>query len=842
MNALGNNKAVLKQRAKSLEEYGVILEDITINKDKHKTNRRLVFFIRAILIFMALYGTVAGLFDAFELQFYNGVIIVAFMLISLGISFLYSNRLTFYLGYIIIFILFLLSSVSLYFYINSGFQYFSNTVHEKYSNFFFLNATRESTIYISNEALSVTIAMIFGGAVLAILLNITISNSMSIIGTFLVTFPLIEIALYIDIKPDIIYLLMLFSVYITIGLLNRSDHFRLPSIKNAKEDYLHINKKKKGSYYYYLSNGAGMGITAFYAVIISGLFMLITSSIFYNDYDSRIVNNSLKKSVDEAVKTYIQNGLSGFFDRYDSKGGMNHGRIGGVGTVRQDFETDLIVTFVPDSYSRIYLKSYIGNNYASSTFLPDNSLSDKYPYESYIPSSMYALSEYNHRNQGLRKIVIENVDAGTDEHFPYDAISYKTKGQIFTAPFAEDKELISDLSEQTEYLYSDNTYDDKKGKVTEAVYDSYIPHLQYPKSELITKDYQKFVYETYTQENYYDNQTLFDDTLDNICEEAGLYDIDSPKKSQQYRLEVLSKLTDFYSDNFTYTLSPGSTPWRKDPIIFFLTEKRKGYCAHFASSAVLILRHMGIPARYIEGYVIDPDDVMDGKLVSDDISDWGDFDSINEKDELKVVEAEITDANAHAWVEVYIDNYGWIPYEFTVASMDYDAPSGFSLGRLFSGLLIIGENDQEAKTEVETNNTNYNLSLTFSFISTPLIYVSSFTAVLVIILTLFRSFITTVRIKGAEKKQDYRQALILTFMLFTERLKRKDKSIIHFTLRDYGQYLNAGINNADSAPDTEYLINTLQKAFYSENEMSEEEYKKCSSIIKLIKAALKSNR
>ncbi|UQT49944.1 transglutaminase-like domain-containing protein [Flavonifractor plautii] len=71
---------------------------------------------------------------------------------------------------------------------------------------------------------------------------------------------------------------------------------------------------------------------------------------------------------------------------------------------------------------------------------------------------------------------------------------------------------------------------------------------------------------------------------------------------------------------------------------WFLTESHRGYCMHFASAAVLLLRSMGVPARYVSGFVADVP--ASGRV-------------------------NVPDSAAHAWVEVYIDGYGWEPVEVT---------------------------------------------------------------------------------------------------------------------------------------------------------------------------------
>lgn len=89
-----------------------------------------------------------------------------------------------------------------------------------------------------------------------------------------------------------------------------------------------------------------------------------------------------------------------------------------------------------------------------------------------------------------------------------------------------------------------------------------------------------------------------------------------------------------------YDTAPGRTPAGADFVEHFLYESRRGYCMHFASAAVLMFRAMGVPARYVEGYVVRPEDYQGHQ-------------------------ADIYDRNAHAWPEIYLEPYGWVPVEVT---------------------------------------------------------------------------------------------------------------------------------------------------------------------------------
>lgn len=100
--------------------------------------------------------------------------------------------------------------------------------------------------------------------------------------------------------------------------------------------------------------------------------------------------------------------------------------------------------------------------------------------------------------------------------------------------------------------------------------------------------------------------------------------------------------------NASYTLTPGWAPLNEDIVEYFLFEGGRGYCEHFAVTATLMYRLYGIPARYATGYMVQPSDF--------------------ELQENGTWKAVATDESAHAWVEIFLEDYGWTPVEATPAS------------------------------------------------------------------------------------------------------------------------------------------------------------------------------
>jgi len=113
---------------------------------------------------------------------------------------------------------------------------------------------------------------------------------------------------------------------------------------------------------------------------------------------------------------------------------------------------------------------------------------------------------------------------------------------------------------------------------------------------------------------------------------------------------LLNKAFQFYNRDFTYTLDPPELD-RFNPYDDFLFKTRQGFCEHYAGSFALIMRAAGIPARVVTGY------------------QGGEVNPINN-------ELTVRQADAHAWVEIWLPDEGWLRVDPTGAVSPLRVESG----------------------------------------------------------------------------------------------------------------------------------------------------------------------
>lgn len=143
------------------------------------------------------------------------------------------------------------------------------------------------------------------------------------------------------------------------------------------------------------------------------------------------------------------------------------------------------------------------------------------------------------------------------------------------------------------------------------------------------QDYIDYVYSQYLD---YPSQSL--ERLEQVCRE-------NPQGSVG---DIKNFIVSYLMENCSYNLNAGGLPKGKEFTEYFMFESHEGFCVHFATAAALMFRMYGVPSRYVTGYI-----------APSGMFGWQDGNCM----------AEIPDSMAHAWVEIYLDQAGWVPVEAT---------------------------------------------------------------------------------------------------------------------------------------------------------------------------------
>jgi transglutaminase-like putative cysteine protease len=103
-----------------------------------------------------------------------------------------------------------------------------------------------------------------------------------------------------------------------------------------------------------------------------------------------------------------------------------------------------------------------------------------------------------------------------------------------------------------------------------------------------------------------------------------------------------------YLRTYKYNRNISAPPAGQDGVDYFLFDVKEGYCDYYASAMIVMLRSVGVPARFVVGYT--PGQLRPTNEQND------------EGDRYRVLER-----NAHAWPEVYFPSYGWGQFEPTAS-------------------------------------------------------------------------------------------------------------------------------------------------------------------------------
>ena len=121
----------------------------------------------------------------------------------------------------------------------------------------------------------------------------------------------------------------------------------------------------------------------------------------------------------------------------------------------------------------------------------------------------------------------------------------------------------------------------------------------------------------------------------------------------------------FLTHNFRYSLDAPLTE-QDQPLEEFLFTRKTGYCEHYATAMVIMLRTIGIPARLVTGFL------------ATEWNEYGNYYVVRQQD-------------AHAWVEVHLPHSGWTTMDPTPPSIESTgsgSPAWHALGRMLDTIRL----------------------------------------------------------------------------------------------------------------------------------------------------------
>lgn len=157
-------------------------------------------------------------------------------------------------------------------------------------------------------------------------------------------------------------------------------------------------------------------------------------------------------------------------------------------------------------------------------------------------------------------------------------------------------------------------------------------------------------------EKYGNNyESWFTDTQGNVIprHEAIMAVINYLRYNYEYTLTPETAMKELLDEDGNVVLDEEGNPVmvadlsEETNIEAFLFEVKQGYCVHFATSAVALLRELGFAVRYDEGYIASG------------------FNRTYDPEAVSTYRVNVRDYDAHSWIEVYYPAIGWVQYETT---------------------------------------------------------------------------------------------------------------------------------------------------------------------------------
>ena len=477
------------------------------------------------------------------------------------------------------------------------------------------------------------------------------SGKIAVAIRLLITFPFLESGLYFGLETSsaAVFLMILFwvaSIALVRPRLPKQTGSIQKSTDKLQRDFLHSADKQ------FLPHECTAGILVILSCFVA--FGAVAGAAHYSRTDA--INQKRAEILDQYRNFSIRD-ATGLLSKIPSSLGINvisdELDLTKRGDLNFDGRTVMKVNVggaavKDDYYMRGIVRSeYTGNGWAvpTSTYRSHMQLFQDLTDISRVPQTVFHSDHVDRFRTRDGKYPVVRCDV---EALNAESINYLPYQSIFDSGTKYRYDAEVELGDHQKYSF---------WLLTNADVDwSLIRSASAPSANPKVHEYEEFVRNTYLdvpdtpemehlRKDFCDS-TEFHGAMDTLIEDGMQY-------------AFMKAIRSYIWNRAEYTISPGPTPKDADFVDYFLFQNHKGFCAHYASAAVLLCRMNGIPARYVQGYVMTKGNFADAEIRN-----------VQNKTPEADYLLEIADEQAHAWVEVYINGFGWIPFEFTESVLE----------------------------------------------------------------------------------------------------------------------------------------------------------------------------
>lgn len=664
----------------------VICDSISMSLKKNRRDfRKPESVLIAIIGFVSV---IMSFLDMFDTSYSTGAVIAAALIFSaVHIGTALSGKKSLWLagGSFVLFaaVLFRFAEA-----VTDGFKYVYNII---YSVSHHTEISYYKLLDPDNEVYCTTVFYIFCIWLLAIVIYTFKISRTNPLVVMIFTFPIIEIGLYNGINIPVFWGILTVAYWFanaSMFIVDAGEYYGGNGGFARRGDAFFPKRQMR----FKVTEKCALGMI-FTIAAAAAAALAVMNAVGYERSDSL---NQKRVDIKEAVNSFSMDDFSSSIsDLTEALGftfSLESHKLGNVDHIKYKNVTDITATFDKKCDGAVYLKGYTGSVYGDNEWLElknpvyKNS-SDLFDYfsefEIYPQDYPHIISERLFPDSSDITVWIEAKRKKNKSYAPYGTNNYSDMEYIndtlVSSKEGDESEYsykftAVDTEEIARYLETESiigcTADDISDETLRQMISGFCEENGVDASEgfgfsttlsmdslrqcnatsdgelvltfLLESNYRSFVYKNYLQvpEN---------DDMDDVREAfADIIDSASETETAAEKLAVLDEIRERIASMADYTLSPGEAPSNRDFVSYFLLENHEGYCVHYATAGVILARMAGIPARYATGYVVVGDDFNEDTENSD-----GTY-TIN-----------VQGNRSHAWAEVYLDGYGWVPFEFT---------------------------------------------------------------------------------------------------------------------------------------------------------------------------------